>query len=215
MRERVQRMSVPLKENPDLRFRRNLSHCDLVRAELEESRECLERALNSGFSEQIAAAASAIIESISQGHKLLIFGNGGSSSDGQHWAAELVVRFRTNRRALPAIALSADSAILTACGNDFGFSEVFARQIQAFGQPGDVAIGISTSGNSCNVVQALQTSHSIGLTNILLTGASKGLAADYSDILVTAPSTVTARIQELHLLAYHTICGLIDSHFSN
>jgi D-sedoheptulose 7-phosphate isomerase len=188
---------------------------DIIQAELQQSKACLERALDSDFPQQIALAASVIVDSLTQGHKLLIFGNGGSSSDAQHWAGELVVRFQKNRRALPAIALSADSTILTACGNDFGFTEVFARQIEALGQQGDVAIGISTSGNSANVLQAFQAAHSLGLTNILLTGATDGLAVDYCDIRVTAPATTTARIQELHLLAYHTICTLVDSRFSN
>jgi len=186
---------------------------DVIKSELEECRSCFETALESHFPEQIAQAASAIIESLSRGHKLLIFGNGGSASDAQHWAGELVVRFQTNRRALAAIALSADSTILTACGNDFGFAQVFARQIEALGHPGDVTIGISTSGNSANVVLAFQTARRLGLTNILLTGETKGLATDYCDILVAAPARTTARIQELHLAAYHTICGLVDTYF--
>src|ERR1700722_10347648 len=142
---------------------------DIIKSTLQECRSCFETALESEFPEQIAQAASAIIESLSRGHKLLIFGNGGSASDAQHWAGGLVVRFRTHRPALPAISPSADSIILTACGNDFGFGEVFARQIEALGQSGDVAIGISTSGNSANVLRAFQAARNLGLTNILLT----------------------------------------------
>jgi D-sedoheptulose 7-phosphate isomerase len=188
---------------------------DMIRAELEESKSSFDAAIDSHFPEQLAGAASAIIGALSRGHKLLIFGNGGSASDAQHWAAELVVRFRSNRRALAAIALSSDSTILTACGNDFGFSEIFARQIEALGTRGDVAIGISTSGNSPNVVKALQSARNRGLTNILLTGSTRGAAIDYCDILVAAPSTTTARIQELHMAAYHTICAIVETHFTS
>ncbi len=142
--------------------------------------------------------------------KILIAGNGGSAADAQHFAAELVSRFHFDRPALSAIALTTDSSILTAIGNDYGFEDVFARQIQALGRPGDVFIAISTSGNSPNILKAISTAKAIGLVVIGLTGKSAGKMKDMCDICLCAPSDSTPRIQECHLFFEHTLCACIE-----
>jgi D-sedoheptulose 7-phosphate isomerase len=152
-----------------------------------------------------------LIQCLQEGKKVIFFGNGGSAADAQHLAAELVVRYRKNRRALPSIALTTDTSTLTACGNDFGFEEVYARQVEALGQPGDVAIGISTSGNSPNVVKGLQAAKNQGCVTIAFTAQQGGQCAEIADITFRAPSPVTARAQECHLLAGHILCELVES----
>jgi D-sedoheptulose 7-phosphate isomerase len=168
----------------------------------------------SGYGKSVEQTATLIGDAFETGHKLLIFGNGGSSSDAQHLAGEMVVRFQTNRRPLPALALSADSAVLTACANDFGFSSIFARQIESLGSPGDIALGISTSGKSENVLCALETARDRHLRTILLTGANALPIAEQWDLVLAVPSGTTARIQEVHLATYHLICEFIDQRFS-
>jgi len=146
--------------------------------------------------------------------RILVCGNGGSASDAQHFVAELVGRFERERKPLAAIALSTDTSILTAVGNDYGFEQVFARQVQALGQPGDVLIGISTSGNSPNVLQAMQHAHNIGMNVIALTGRDGGqMAAQLkpSDVMLCVPDPRTMRIQEMHILLLHLICEGIDT----
>jgi len=146
--------------------------------------------------------------------RILVCGNGGSASDAQHFVAELVGRFERERKPLAAIALSTDTSILTAVGNDYGFDHVFSRQVQALGQPGDVLIGISTSGNSPNVLQAMQHAHNIGMTVIGLTGRDGGqMAAQLkpSDVMLCVPDPRTMRIQEMHILLLHLICEGIDT----
>jgi D-sedoheptulose 7-phosphate isomerase len=145
------------------------------------------------------------------GGKILACGNGGSAADAQHVVAELVGRFREERRALPAIALTADSAILTAVGNDYGYERVFARQVEALARAGDVLLAISTSGNSANVLHAAQTARTLGCTVIAFTGAGGGALAGHADLLIKAPSTVVARIQEMHTLCIHAICESLDA----
>ena len=145
------------------------------------------------------------------GGKLLVFGNGGSSADAQHICAELVGRFMRERKALPAIALSANQAILTSWSNDYSFDTVFSRQIEALGHTGDVAWGISTSGNSPNVVIALKTARDRGLSTIGLTGKDGGQMARWCDVLMAVPLTETPRIQEVHLVTYHAICGAVET----
>jgi len=144
------------------------------------------------------------------GHKIMACGNGGSAMDAQHLVAELVGRFCGERRALPAIALSADTAILTAVSNDYGYERVFARQVEALARKGDVLFAISTSGNSPNVVQAAETARALGCAVIALTGARGGKLAGHADLILCAPSTVVARIQEIHTLCIHAICASID-----
>ena len=142
--------------------------------------------------------------------KLLIAGNGGSAADAQHFAGELVSRFNFDRPPLSAIALTTDSSILTAIGNDYGYVDVFARQIQAHGRAGDVFIAISTSGNSPNILKAIETAKSIGLVVIGLTGRSGGKMKDMCDVCLCAPSDSTPRIQECHLFFEHTLCACIE-----
>ena len=160
--------------------------------------------------EAVAAAAAAIVTSLSAGGTVLVFGNGGSAADAQHVVAELVGRFVKNRRAWPAVALTTDTSILTAVGNDFGFDQVFARQIEALGRPGDVAVGITTSGDSPNVLRALEAARSRGLVTVALTGKSGGAAGRLAEIHLNVPETVTARIQEAHTTMLHLVCELVD-----
>ena len=164
----------------------------------------------SAYPHSIGGAVDLICEAFSGGRKLLIFGNGGSSADAQHFSAEFVGRFVVERRALPAIALTTNQALLTAWSNDYSFDDVFARQIEALGSPGDVAFGISTSGKSPNVVNALARARERGLRTIGLTGAGGGAMAPLCDVLLAVPLTVTARIQEVHLVTYHAICAAVE-----
>ncbi len=156
-------------------------------------------------------AAAAIVEAFGRGGKLLLFGNGGSAADAQHVACELVSRFTRERQALPAIALTTDTSILTAISNDNAFDRVFARQIEALGRQGDVALAISTSGRSPNVVEALKTARAGGLTTIALTGRDGGPAGAGADIHINVPSESTPRVQEVHLTLLHVICDLVES----
>ncbi len=172
-----------------------------------------ENAAKSAFPVAVAEAARLLGDTYERGGKLLVFGNGGSASDAQHLCGELVVRFQKNRRALGAIALCCDAAVMTACANDFAYVDVFARQVEALGRTGDVALGISTSGSSPNVVKGLQMARSLGLTTILMTGQKPlGNASEY-DLVLAAPGSNTARVQELHLAAYHMLCELIETRF--
>ncbi len=156
-----------------------------------------------------------LLKALGAGNKVLLFGNGGSAADAQHIAAELVSKFRRNRGALPAIGLTTDTSILTSIGNDFGFENAFSRQIEALGQIGDVAIGLSTSGNSPNVLKGLHMASEMGLTTIGFTGQDGGKLKDMVDICFHAPSQSTARIQEVHITAAHALCELIEQAFSS
>jgi D-sedoheptulose 7-phosphate isomerase len=158
----------------------------------------------------IARTSEVLIDALVQGKKPMLFGNGGSAGDAQHIAAELVGRFAFDRPALPALALSVNSSCLTAIGNDYGFDLVFSRQIEALGCPGDVAIGISTSGNSPNVLNALTTARKMGLHTVAMTGATGGVLKAAVDLCICAPSTETPRIQECHILIGHIIAGLVE-----
>jgi len=158
--------------------------------------------------EEVIAATGACIGA---GHKILACGNGGSAAEAQHLVAELVGRFRHERRALPAIAHSADTAILTALGNDYGYERVFARQVEALARPGDLLFAMSTSGNSPNVVRAAQTARGLGCSVVGMTGARGGELAAHCDLLLRAPSTVVARIQEIHMLCVHAVVDALDA----
>jgi D-sedoheptulose 7-phosphate isomerase len=160
--------------------------------------------------EKIVDAAALIAQCLRSGGKLLFFGNGGSAADAQHLAAEFVGRFQIERHPLPAIALTTDSSILTAVGNDYGFEQIFARQVQALGQPGDVAIGISTSGNSLNVTSAIKQAAKRGLKTIGLAGNDGGALSKCVDISITVASTNTARVQECHITIGHILCELVE-----
>jgi len=194
-------MSIPIDS------RLNLDH---LRASFLQAASNIEAICQGPYLTHLLAAADLLVHAYRSGHKLLVFGNGGSASDAQHIAAELVGRFALERRGLPAIALTSDQATLTSIGNDYGFSAVFERQIEAYGQPGDIAWGISTSGNSPNVVLALKKAQSLGLKTIGLTGLGGGELASYCDILLAAPVRETPRIQEIHLLTYHSICEAVE-----
>jgi len=150
------------------------------------------------------------LETIKQGRKMLLFGNGGSAADAQHIATELTVRFTGDRRALPAIALTTDTSALTAIGNDFGFENLFSRQVEALCQEGDVVIGISTSGNSENVIRALLAARRIGAVTVALSGGDGGRITEIADCSIVIPSKTTARIQEMHILIGHILCGAIE-----
>lgn len=152
----------------------------------------------------------ACTESLGSGGKLLFFGNGGSAADAQHIATELTVRFVKDRAPLPALALTTDTSTLTAIGNDFGFEHLFSRQIDALGQTGDVAIGISTSGNSPNVLKGLEAARTKKLVTIGLTGRDGGKMRGLCDILLIVPSDETARIQEMHITLGHMLCGALE-----
>ncbi|MFQ6113385.1 MAG: SIS domain-containing protein, partial [bacterium] len=152
-----------------------------------------------------------LIQALKEGKKVILFGNGGSAADSQHIAAEFVNRFRQDRNALPALALTTDTSILTSIANDYDFEHVFSRQIEAIGQKGDVAIGISTSGNSTNVLRGIRTSREKGLTTVGFTGQNGGLLKDVVDVCFQAPSQSTPRIQEVHITVAHAICDIVES----
>jgi D-sedoheptulose 7-phosphate isomerase len=160
--------------------------------------------------DRIVQTAETIAHGLRNGRKVLFFGNGGSAADAQHLAAELVGRFGPDRSPLAGISLSTDTSILTALGNDYGYERVFARQIDALGQAGDIAIGISTSGNSPSILEALDMARSKGLFTIGLTGEPGGKMIDRAEVLFRVPSRQTPRIQETHLLLGHILCELVD-----
>ena len=160
--------------------------------------------------ESIEKAAKAIIISLKAGGKVLIFGNGGSAADSQHIVAELVGRFKKERPALPAIALSTNTSILSAIANDYGYEITFSRQLEALAKSKDVAIALSTSGNSKNVLEALKKAKALGLVTIGLTGQNGGLLKEVCDISILVPSKETARIQESHIMIGHIICELVE-----
>ncbi|MBZ8139589.1 phosphoheptose isomerase [Rubrivivax gelatinosus] len=159
----------------------------------------------------VEAAAAAIARALQAGGKLLICGNGGSAADSQHIAAELTGRFVHDRRPLAAIALTTDTSALTSIANDYAFDEVFSRPLRALGRPGDVLLGISTSGNSANVLRAVDAAHELGITTIGLLGRDGGALRQRCDQAIVVPSTTTARIQEAHILIGHTLCGLVEA----
>lgn len=158
----------------------------------------------------IAQAADEVGSCLLSGRKVLTLGNGGSAADSQHFAAELVGRFVEERRALPAIALTTDSSILTAVGNDYGYERVFERQVEALGEEGDVLVAISTSGRSPSVVRAATMAGKLGMRVIGLTGRPGGALAESADVAIQVPSTSTARVQEAHIFVVHAICAEVD-----
>jgi D-sedoheptulose 7-phosphate isomerase len=158
----------------------------------------------------VADAAAAILAASTGGSKVLVFGNGGSAADAQHLATDLVGRFQRERRALAAVALTADSSLLTAVANDYAFDRVFVRQIEALGIRGDLAFGISTSGRSTNVVEGLRAARARGLRTIALTGRDGGPAGALADIHINVPDPSTARVQEAHRTLIHAICELVE-----
>lgn len=160
---------------------------------------------------EVASAGLRVRTALEKGRKILVCGNGGSAADSQHMAAEFVGRFVKERQSLPALALTVDTSLLTAVGNDYGFDCVFSRQVEGLGQEGDVLIAISTSGNSANVVKAVKTAKEQGIYVIALTGENGGILAKESDLCLAVPSQVTARIQEMHIMIIHMICEIAEA----
>jgi D-sedoheptulose 7-phosphate isomerase len=163
--------------------------------------------------QSIAEAIGLMYEALSAGKKILACGNGGSAADAQHFAAELVGRFERERKELPAIALTTDTSIITAIGNDYSFDVIFSKQVRALGQPGDILIGISTSGNSGNIIEAINAAHEKGMSIIALTGKDGGKIGQLlkaGDVNLCVPADRTARIQETHLLLLHCLCDGVD-----
>jgi len=178
---------------------------------LKDSRAVFDRALaDPSFAESVSRACEVVTGALRAGNKLMFAGNGGSAADAQHLATELVVRFVANRAALPAIALTTDSSILTAIGNDLGFEQLFSRQIAALGQPGDVFVAISTSGRSPNIVTACREARARKLAIIGLTGANGSAMVELCDVLVRVPSATTALIQQVHIAVGHLICAAAE-----
>lgn len=182
---------------------------ELVLNAFKESAQ-LKMAFVETYAPQIVEVGQILAQALKDGSKVLLFGNGGSAADAQHIAAEIVGRFKKERRALPAIALTTDTSILTAVGNDYGFETVFERQIQALAIPGDIAIGISTSGESPNVVRGLAKAHDLGCTTVAFTGRKGGKVTEVAHYSFIVPSYDTARIQECHITLGHVLCEIID-----
>jgi D-sedoheptulose 7-phosphate isomerase len=182
---------------------------DVFRSALAETIALHQRVM-AGDAQPVVAAASAISTAFAGGGKLLLFGNGGSASDAQHVAAELVGRFQRERQALAAIALTTDTSVLTSIGNDYAYDRVFARQIEALGRRGDVAFGISTSGASANVIAALESARARGMQTVALTGRDGGAIGRAAAVHINVPSDSTARVQEVHRTLLHVICDLVE-----
>ncbi len=170
----------------------------------------LKREFAATEAEAVVAAAQMLAGALQQGGKLLFFGNGGSAADAQHLAAEFVNRFQVERPPLAALALTTDTSILTAVANDYDFREIFAKQVTALGRAGDVAVGLSTSGNSPNVVEGLKQARQLGLRTLALSGGEGGPVTAVAELALVAPSRNTPRIQELHITMGHVLCDLVD-----
>jgi len=178
----------------------------------QESMAVKEGALEKNIDE-IAATVKLFVRTLKKRNKIMFFGNGGSAADSQHIAAEFIGRFQKERQALPAMALTTDTSILTALGNDYTYDIVFSRQIEGLARRGDIAFGISTSGNSQNVIEGIKQAKKMGVKTVSLTGGHGGKLAKLTDISLIVPSKVTARVQESHLCIAHTICELVENQF--
>ena len=189
-----------------------LKQIDMI---IEQFTDALGR-LDEGARGIIADIANILIDAFEQGRSVYICGNGGSAADAQHIAAEMVGRFQRNgRKALPCVAMTTDTSIITALGNDFGFENVFARQVEALGKPGDVLWVLSTSGKSPNIVKAVNIAHERGMKIVAMTGGDGGRLSNLADVCFIAPADRTYLIQQIHQLAYHIICELVDKHFAS
>jgi D-sedoheptulose 7-phosphate isomerase len=185
---------------------------DTIHDEIDKTRNVLDQILaDQGLLAAIAAAAQRCVDALKHGNKILFAGNGGSAGDAQHLAGELVSRFKFDRPGLPGIALTTDTSILTAIGNDYGYEHVFARQVSAIGTRGDVFVGISTSGRSRNVIAALAQCRELGITTIGFTGDTGGDMLRLTDVCLRMPSNETPKIQEGHIVIGHIICQIIES----
>jgi D-sedoheptulose 7-phosphate isomerase len=183
----------------------------LVRSRLQDSIASKQAMLDSRCVEQAADIAARIVDSLRAGGKIILFGNGGSSMDAGHLAAELLGRFYYDRPSLPAVSLADSTAAMTAIGNDYSYAEVFARQVRGLGVAGDVLVGLTTSGNSANVVAALRAGRELGMVTVSLTGANGGGVSDVSDICVRVPTTDTPRVQEACMHLGHSICEIVEA----
>ncbi len=186
---------------------------ETIKREFRLHLETIEAVMES-MEDKLVEASTMAVETLKRGNKILIFGNGGSAADAQHIAAELTGRYKTERRGLPAIALTTDTSALTAIGNDYGYERIFDRQVEALVQDGDMVIGISTSGNSLNVISALLLAKEMGATTLGFSGNGGGKMNFACDLNLVVPSENTPRIQEMHILFGHTICQIIDDAFS-
>ena len=164
-----------------------------------------------GSGELLEKMAQAIVDSIRAGGKVLIFGNGGSAADAQHIAGEFLGRFKRERSAFPAVALSTDTSTITAIGNDYGFEQIFSRQVQVLAKPGDVVWGLTTSGNSANVARAIEQAKAQKARTLAFSGGEGGKLAELADLCLIIPGKDTARVQEAHQLAYHILCDIVES----
>jgi D-sedoheptulose 7-phosphate isomerase len=180
-----------------------------IRKQLQDHRALIEL-LERDLAPAIAEMVSLISAALTNGNKLLVMGNGGSAADSQHFVAEIVGRFKMERKALPAVALSTDTSILTAIGNDYGFDSIFSRQVEALAAPGDIVVGLSTSGNSPNVLKALNAARELGCRTIGLLGKDGGSIMAACDLALVVPSTDTPRIQEGHITIIHIVCDLVE-----
>ncbi|MEA3289716.1 MAG: D-sedoheptulose 7-phosphate isomerase [Campylobacterota bacterium] len=176
--------------------------------------ETINKVINS-MQSSVSEASKMIVDTLKNGNKVLLCGNGGSAADAQHIAAELTGRYKRERRGLPGIALTTDTSALTAIGNDYGYDRVFDRQVEALANCGDLIIGISTSGNSKNVISALELARSLGCKTVGLSGRDGGDMNEVCDINLVVPSDNTPRIQEMHILIGHTICQIVDDNFKD
>jgi D-sedoheptulose 7-phosphate isomerase len=185
---------------------------DFITAELDKARDVIDSIRrDAALLETIERTAERIVDVLDGGNKILIAGNGGSAADAQHIAGEFVSRFHFDRPGLPALALTVDSSVLTAIGNDYGYEAVFARQVQALGAPGDLFWGYSTSGRSPNVLKAMEVAHARGMLVIGLTGARGWARPELCDLCLRMPSLETPKIQEGHLVVGHILCGLVEA----
>ncbi|ADC89864.1 sugar isomerase (SIS) [Thermocrinis albus DSM 14484] len=182
---------------------------DLVKKAFKESAD-VKLAFVELYAERILEVGLIIATAIKDGNKVILFGNGGSAADAQHIAAELIGRFKEDRKPLPAIALTTDTSVLTALGNDYGFESIFERQVEALCMPGDVVIGITTSGNSPNVVRALAKAHDLGALTVAFTGRNGGKVVDVAHYSFVVPSYETPRIQECHITLGHVLCEIVE-----
>jgi D-sedoheptulose 7-phosphate isomerase len=181
----------------------------LLKRELDEHRDAFEATVQM-LDRPLMKTLEVLERALRHGGKLLIFGNGGSAADAQHIAAELIIRYKADRPAISAIALTTDSSALTACGNDLGFDAIFERQIEGLAREHDVAVGISTSGNSANVLRGLRRAKAMGLQTVGLTGGTGGQMPSACDALIVVPASVTARIQEMHTMIGHLLCKALE-----
>ena len=183
---------------------------EIIRKRIEETETVKRQFLQEGLT-QLTSIIKLIADALENGNKLLLFGNGGSAAQAQHLAAEFVNRFFMDRPPLPAMALSTDTSILTSIGNDYSFSEIFSKQIVALGREGDVAIGISTSGNSANVIRAIEVAKEMGLETVALTGNDGGDLAKVANHSLIVPSSNTPCIQEVHMAVVHILCEMVEA----